>query len=315
MRNWLEEHGVPTKVEDDGRVFPSSNQSSSIIDCFKSETAKFDIEVLANSGIKSLSKSDDKWLIETDHEEYSSKNILIATGSNRPVWELLKGLGHQINSPVASLFAFTAADETWKSLAGISVQDVKVSLKKSDFSAEGPLLITHRGFSGPAVLKLSAWAARELEKRNYLFDVSVNWIGISSSECLSKLKALRDDEAKKNPAFLNPFDLPKRLNQFLFEKTEIKTIKMGEIGNKSLQKWADLLCNSEVSIEGKVTNKDEFVTCGGVDLQEVDPKNMESRILKGVFFAGEVLDIDAITGGFNFQACWSGANLAAKSMD
>lgn len=314
MREWLHKNGVDTKVESDGRVFPVSNRSSSIIDCFMQKIKELGITLHTQQGLRSLQKEKEDWTLETSSMLCMSKRVLLAAGSNRPTWELLREMGHRILSPVASLFAFTAIDKNWSTLAGLSVQEAHVKLVNSDYVSNGPLLITHKGLSGPAILKLSAWAARELERRNYRFTVEVNWINKPKKECLPTLKALRDSEAKKNPAHLNPFGLPKRLNQHLFDQADIATIKMGEVGNKALEKWANLLSASSIEIEGKVTNKDEFVTCGGVDLEEVSPETFESKLHKNLYFAGEILDIDAITGGFNFQACWSGANLAVKVM-
>jgi predicted Rossmann fold flavoprotein len=314
MRKWLADNGVPTKVEDDGRVFPSSNKSSSIIQAFLDACAELEIDLQTNSPLLSMVKQGDYWISETGAGLYESPCVLFATGSNRPVWDILKGMGHSIAAPVASLFAFNVSSGNWKNLAGISVLNAEISLDKFDFKSNGPLLITHKGLSGPAVLKLSAWAARELEKRNYHFEVIVNWVGISKKECLKNLKILRDEIPKKNPRHINPYELPKRLNQHLMDQTDIKSIKMAELGNKSLELWADALCASKMVIEGKATNKDEFVTCGGVILEEVDSSSMQSNILPGLYFAGEILNIDAITGGFNFQACWSGANLAAMHM-
>jgi predicted Rossmann fold flavoprotein len=315
MQKWLMDKDVPTKIEADGRVFPKSDKSSSIVGAFMEATDELDIELKTNCGLISLKpQNGNLWEVETESGTYMTRNVLMATGSNRPIWDLVRNLGHTVSSPVASLFAFTTNTVEWNALAGISVPSVKLNLLNSEIHSEGPLLITHKGFSGPAVLKLSAWAARELERRNYDFEVMINWIGVPEAECLKNLKKLRDEVPKKDPAHLNPYKLPKRLNQHLNTLTEIKSRKMAELGNKTLEKWAKALCATKLVLSGKATNKEEFVTCGGIETEEVDSASMESKVLPGVYFAGEILNIDAITGGFNFQACWSGSNLAASKM-
>lgn len=315
MRKWLKNNGVETKVESDGRVFPVSDSSKSITDLFEQKAAKLGVKVEKENGLKSIKpNADDGIILELDKGQYFAKNVLVATGSNRPVWEILKDCGHEIAAPVASLFAFNSVHRSWSELAGVSVPNASVQLENSEYITQGPLLITHKGFSGPAILKLSAWAARELEKRNYEFGISISWSNHNKQSVLKLLKELRDEKAKQDPASLNPIGLPKRLNKYLFQTTEISSRKMAELGNKHLERWASALADCAIDIKGKATNKEEFVTCGGINLSEVNPETMESKLVPHLFFAGEVLNIDAITGGFNFQACWSGANLAAKSM-
>jgi len=314
MRLWLKEAGVDTKIESDQRVFPVSNDSQSIIDCFEFEVKKHDIQLFRSITISNFSCSTTECEVQTDQGMFKSRELLIATGSNRVIWEWLQKKGHHIMAPIASLFAFNAFDKSWADLAGVAVSDAVLQLDQAESKSRGPLLITHKGISGPAVLKLSAWAARELEKRNYRFAIRINWLGLDRKEILNELKRYRDEKPKMDPALSNFFKLPKRLNKRLFQETGIQVRKMAELGNKTLDLWTQMLCEYRFEVEGKATNKDEFVTCGGVDLGEVDPLSFQSKKIPNLYFAGEVLDIDAITGGFNFQACWSGANLVAENI-
>ncbi len=312
---WFEKRGIELKTEEDGRMFPVSNSSETIINCFLSETARLGIEILKNYSVQTIQPENDKWTISTNKGDFSSEKILIATGSNPKIWKLLENLGHQIEPAVPSLFTFNIKDNRIKDLPGLSTfASIKVMGEK--LKSEGPLLITHWGMSGPAVLKLSAWGARELHARNYQFQIKVNWLPeFSSKEIPQFLKELKLVNAKQQVSKYSQFDLPKRLWQSLVKSAGIK--KKGiwaDLNKDQLQKLKLQLTEAVFEVNGKSRFKEEFVTAGGISLKEVNFKTFESRIHKNLYFAGEVLDIDAITGGFNFQNAWTGGYIAAKAM-
>lgn len=312
---WFEERGIELKTEEDGRMFPVSNTSESIVNCFLAEAERLKVQVLKNHSVKKISKTQENWLVQTSKGDFSAEKLMIASGSNPKMWNLLEKLGHTIESAVPSLFTFNIKDPRISGLAGIATSaEVKVEGEKLE--SAGPLLITHWGMSGPAILKLSAWGARELNELNYKFQIKVNWLpGVNSEEILEQLMELKLSQAKQKISKYAQFELPKRLWQSLLKASKIGE---GEI-------WADLnkrqlldlslqLTEAIFSVNGKSTFKEEFVTAGGIDLKEVNFKTFESRLHPNLFFAGEVLNIDAITGGFNFQNAWTGAYLAARAM-
>ncbi|UJH89907.1 NAD(P)/FAD-dependent oxidoreductase [Antarcticibacterium sp. 1MA-6-2] len=312
---WFEERGIELKIEEDGRMFPVSDSSETIIDCFLSEVRRHGIRVKTNQPVQDIQKSGDNWVISMGKESYFSEKILIATGSNPKIWKMLEKLGHTITAAVPSLFTFNIRDERIKDLPGISTfADVKVEGEKLESS--GPLLITHWGMSGPAILKLSAWGARELHNLNYSFKIIVNWLPAYSSEAiLEKLKDLKFEHAKQQISKYSQFELPKRLWQNLVRAAGINETEIwADLNKNQLQSLSFQLCDSRFQVNGKSTFKEEFVTAGGVNLEEVNFKTFESKLQKDLYFAGEVLNIDAITGGFNFQNAWTGAFLAAKAM-
>jgi len=315
---WFEKRGVPLKIEEDGRIFPESNSSQSIIDCFLNETERLGVVILKSHSVKKIQKEEENWKITTEKGEFTSENLVIATGSSNKIWSLIEELGHTIVPAVPSLFTFNIQDSRIKNLPGIATQaSVKVvSGSKNNLESEGALLITHWGLSGPAILKLSAWGARDLNELDYQFKIKVNWLlDVSKEEAFDKLKDLKETHSKQTLFKYAQLGVPKRLWQSLLTASQIEeTQKWAETTNKQLQELASQLTQSLFPVNGKATFKEEFVTAGGVDLKEINFKRFESKLHKNLFFAGEVLNIDAITGGFNFQNAWTGAYIVAKSI-
>ena len=316
---WFEKKGVPLKIEEDGRMFPESNTSKTIIDCFIDEAERLHIEVLKQHPVKSIQKKENDWMVATEQNNYKAKKIVIATGSNVKIWKLLNKLGHTTLPPIPSLFTFNIKDSRIKDLPGIATNaSVSILYKnhKTNLESEGPLLITHWGLSGPAILKLSAWGAIDLYHLNYHFKIKVNWIPSETMDTiLEKLKNLKALNTKQSVLKYAQLEVPKRLWQSLAVSSGIEEAqKWAETTNKQLQELALQLTNSVLQVDGKSTFKEEFVTAGGIDLKEINFKRYESKIHKDLFFAGEVLNIDAITGGFNFQNAWTGGYSVAKSI-
>ncbi|WP_100610804.1 BaiN/RdsA family NAD(P)/FAD-dependent oxidoreductase [Confluentibacter lentus] len=313
--DWFEKRGVPLKIEADGRMFPTTDSSQTIIDCFLKEANKHKVEVLINHSVKSIQKKADSFEIETTEGIFSSKKVLIATGSNPKIWKLLEDLGHSISNPVPSLFTFNIKDERIQDIPGVVVNNVLVNVVDSHLESSGPLLITHWGMSAPAILKLSAFGALELAKRNYKFDIKINFINKSFEDVLDVLKELKQTLAKKTVYKSTQFDVPKRLwqNLILASKMNQET-RWADLNKEQLDMLASQLTQAIFTVEGKSTFKEEFVTAGGVELKEVNFKTFESKLIPNLYFAGEVLNIDAVTGGFNFQHAWTSAYLAAQNI-
>ena len=333
---FFEERGVPLKIENDGRIFPKSNSSQSIIDCFLNEIEQLGISILKNSSVKSFVplEGDQGWQITTMNKDYKCKKLLIATGSNPKIWKQLENLGHTIIPAVPSLFTFNIKDERIEGIQGLSTNvEVAVPAKKPYNSkivvqlsskvkerpvleSDGPLLITHWGMSGPAILKLSAWGAVILNDYNYNFRITVNWLPEYTTEMMEEvLFRIKKVEAKKTIFRTNAVDIPKRLWINLVTAAEIdKDLKWADAPKEILKKLALQLTKCSFKVEGKSTFKEEFVTAGGVDLKEMDFKAFKSKKLPNLYFAGEVINVDAITGGFNFQNAWTGAYIAAKAI-
>ena len=314
---WFEKRGIPLKIEADGRMFPVSNSSKTIIDCFINESERLGVNVLKKHSVKKIQKENGTWIVETEKGVFSSDKLVIATGSNTKIWNLIKALEHTIIPPVPSLFTFNIQDSRIKDLPGIAMQaSVKVISDTIKLESEGALLITHWGLSGPAILKLSAWGARDLEKVNYQFKVKVNWLlDISTEKAFENLIEIKETFSKQLLYSYSQLGVTKRLWQSLLAASEIEeNQKWAETTNKQLQKLAHQLTQSIFQVTGKSTFKEEFVTAGGVDLKEVNFKTYESKLHKNLYFAGEVLNIDAITGGFNFQNAWTGGFIVAKSI-
>ncbi len=312
---WFEERGIELKTEEDGRMFPVSDSSESIVNCFLAETERLQIQVLKNHSVKKISKTEENWFIGTSKGDFSAEKLMIASGSNPKMWNLLEKLEHSTVSAVPSLFTFNIKDRRINGLAGIATSaEVKVEGEKLE--SQGPLLITHWGMSGPAILKLSAWGARELNERNYQFQIKVNWLpGMNSEDIMEQLKERKLSQAKQKVSKYAQFELPKRLWQSLVKAANIGEDEIwADLNKNQLQELSLQLTEGIFSVNGKSTFKEEFVTAGGIDLKEVNFKTFESRLHPNLFFAGEVLNIDAITGGFNFQNAWTGAYLAAKAM-
>ncbi|SDR82204.1 NAD(P)/FAD-dependent oxidoreductase [Christiangramia echinicola] len=312
---WFEERGIELKTEEDGRMFPVTDSSQTIIDCFTRECKRLNIKVQTGHSLKNFKRSDDLWVLETNSGSFQARNLMLATGSNTKIWNLLEKMGHSIVPAVPSLFTFNIKDERIKDLAGIA-SDAEVKILNENLESSGPLLITHWGMSGPAILKLSAWGARELNELNYNFKIGINWLpGYSEMEILEVLKEMKFSNSKQLVAKRAQLDLPKRLWQSIVSASKIKPdSKWADLNKEQLIQLSQQLTSAVFEVKGKSTFKEEFVTAGGIDLKEVDFKTFESKLHKNLYFAGEILDIDAITGGFNFQNAWTDGFLAAKAM-
>lgn len=313
---WFENRGVPLKTEEDNRVFPVSDSSQDIIDCLIQNAEKNKVKIIYGQNVVHIEKKEKNFLIKTDLNVYTADKILIATGSNPKIWKIIERLGHTIIPPVPSLFTFKIDDERIKEIPGVSVPNVKLSLNNTRFESQGPLLITHWGLSGPAVLKLSSFGALFLAEKKYHFQLKINWLSRSSSEVLEELRSVKRSLSGKQVNLRSPFEeIPKRLWIKLVTAAHIsKESRWADLSKKQMGNLCDQLVNSVFTASGKATFKDEFVTAGGVDLKEINFKRFESRIHKNLFFAGEVLNIDAVTGGFNFQNAWTGGFIAGKSI-
>jgi len=313
---WFEKHGVALKIEEDGRMFPVSNSSQTIIDCFTDAVKKLHIPVLTGQSVQSIFKAENYWKIETQNEKYSCDKLVLATGSNPKIWEMIAGFGHTIVSPVPSLFTFNIKDLRIKELPGVSAL-VSIKVKDTKLTATGPLLVTHWGMSGPAILKLSAWGARQLFDKNYQFTIFVNWLNdIDASEAETILKELKQEHSKKTVSKKSPFAFPNRLWESLVLASGIETeTKWADLSKIQLQQLSNQLTSGQFQVNGKSTFKEEFVTAGGIDLKEINFKTMESKLHPNLYFAGEIVNIDAITGGFNFQNAWTSGFILANNIN
>ena len=321
--DWFAVRGVELKIESDGRMFPVTDDAVTIIECLQQAAENAGVEIKTNLGVRNVeamtaSGEPAFWLTLTDDSELRCDRLLIATGGNRSSVGLViaEKLGHVIEPPVPSLFTFHIDDKRLEKLSGISMEHVTVGVPDTKLATDGPLLITHWGLSGPAVLKLSAWGARELAACDYQFTLRVNFTPPYTRETmLRELTALRTQHPRKQLGSWNPFNLPSRFWERLLATTGITaTTQWAGVAKTALGQLADVLTGSDFVVVGKSMNKEEFVTCGGVRLREIDFKTMESRLCPGLHFAGEVLDIDGITGGFNFQAAWTTGRLAGLAM-
>ena len=317
---WFEDRGVTLKTEEDGRMFPASNTSQTIIDCFIAETKRLSIDVLLQTSVKNISKENGHWKLTTTSSEFKATRLVLATGSNPKIWSMLEDLGHQIEPPVPSLFTFNIKDQRISDLPGVSTY-AQVQVLDNNASvvleSEGPLLVTHWGMSGPAILKLSAWGARILAPLEYKFTILVNWLPDDSEEnILDTLLQYKTEFTKQTLFKYAQFGLPKRLWRNILQSVGIQPLETwAEITKKKLQNLAHQLTTSQFEVSGKSTFKEEFVTAGGVQLKEVNFKTFESKLHPNLYFAGEVLNIDAITGGFNFQNAWTGGFMVAQALN
>ncbi len=314
--SWFNDRGVELKVEDDGRVFPVSDSSQTIIDCLWEEAKRLGVRVITGARVGEITAPADpqeQWTVTAGGERYHADRLIVATGSNPAIWKLLGELGHQIVDPVPSLFALNIRDPRLTGLAGISLPWSQVGPAGDGLRAEGPLLVTHRGLSGPAVLRLSAWGARTFHPLSYAFDLEVNWLARRPEDIRQPLQDLRDAAARQQIGKRARLGLPLRLWQALVQAAGIpEEQQWAQLSKAQLESLTQELTGGSYRVSGKATNKDEFTTAGGVDLREVDFRNFESRLHPGLYLAGEVLDIDAITGGFNFQAAWTGGWLIGQ---
>jgi predicted Rossmann fold flavoprotein len=317
--SWFESHGVPLKTEPDGRIFPVSDRSESVIDCLQAETTRAGVRLRINTVIETIealpgSKPHRFKLTLNSGEELIADRLILATGSSPQGWNWVNALGHTVTKPVPSLFTFTVKDPRLDDLAGLSTPKAQVSIEGTKLKQTGPLLITHWGLSGPAVLKLSAWGARELHARDYNATLHVNWLGENPDHLLERLKGKRDKSARNLVLADNLPDLPRRLWARLSLAAGVpELIRWGVIGNEPLRALAAQITDGVYLMTGKSTYKEEFVTCGGVPTDEVDFRTMESKRSPGLYFAGEILDVDGVTGGFNFQNAWTTGWIAGRS--
>ncbi len=314
--NWYEEHGVALKIEDDNRIFPESNSSQSIIDCLVNVCRKKNVKILTKQTVTEILPQENGYKIHTTDQNYFADYVVFSTGSSPKAFKMLEKLGHQIIAPVPSLFTFNIKNEILKDLMGTSFQYVDIEIPKLNLEESGSLLITHWGLSGPAILKLSAWGARELAALKYQFEIIVNFIGTASEDALEIFRNFKENEPKKSIGQAKIFDITNRFWQRILFVSGIDTTKqLANINNKEMQKIIENLCCCRMNVTGKSTFKEEFVTAGGVDLKEMDFKTMKSKKLPNFYISGEVLNIDAVTGGFNFQACWSESWLIAQDLN
>lgn len=315
---WFESRGVKLKVEDDGRMFPVSDSSQSIIDCLMDEIKKHNIEIKLGFDVVDVEKTQEGFVLKSrQNEEIICDKLIITAGGNpkTEAYNWIKKLGHSIVNPVPSLFTFNVPNSKVTELMGVSVPSVGIRINNTKLKNQGPILITHWGFSGPAVLKLSAFGAEELNKQDYNFTISINWINKNENELRVIFSTLRSNFSTEKMARLKYFQLPQRLWEYLLQKANIDFNKtVSDLSKTEINKLIQLLSSDEYQVKGKTTFKEEFVTCGGVDLREIDFKTMQSKKTEGLYFAGEVVNIDAVTGGFNFQAAWSTSFLASQSI-
>jgi predicted Rossmann fold flavoprotein len=322
--DWFTQRGVPLKTEDDGRVFPVSDSSASIVDALTGAAREAGVQVETRQTVTGLACEPGAFTLAlADGRELRAERVLVATGGRTSSgggadgYNLAAGLGHTIEPPVPSLFTFEIEDPLLAGLAGVAVPaEVRVSGGGKALRQTGPLLITHRGLSGPAVLLLSAWGARELHERGYAFDIEVAWLpGLRAEEVNEELQTWSRDHARATVAGGGPGGLPRRLWTALVGAAGVgDDRRWAELGREERRRLASLLTGTRLSVRGQALNKEEFVTCGGVHLNEVDFRTMQSKICPGLFLAGEVLDIDGVTGGFNFQGCWTMGWLAGMGM-
>lgn len=303
---WFENRKVPLKIEEDNRIFPISNSSMTIIECLLNQVEKNKVEIRLSEGINKIEKKESHFLVHTKSEVYSFDTIIFTPGSSGKSMDILRDLGHSIVRAVPSLFTFNIKDNRLKDLMGVSFEHAEISIPELKMDSEGPLLITHWGMSGPGILRLSAWGALELNRLNYMFEIQINFIQKEKEECIDFLNEFKIEHAKKTVYKMNPFSFPKRFWHRILEVLNIsEEMVFSHLTKQQIQQISEELTEGVYKVNGKSTFKEEFVTAGGVDLKEINFKTMESKIVPNLFIAGEILNIDAITGGFNFQACWS----------
>lgn len=316
---WFQQRGVKLKTEADGRMFPITDSSATVIDCLQFEARQAGVKLFTRRGVENISRLEDEFLLGlTNGERFPCDRVLLATGGarNEIGAKLATSLGHTIEPPVPSLFSFEASCDSLARLSGISVADVEVSVNATKLRERGALLITHRGVSGPVILRLSAWGARALHALDYHFTARINWLP-QFTETEITLEFQRNRDAHPNRLIVNsPLGgLPARLwEQLAVESGVTPAMRWANLTRAAAKEFVRRLSGREIAVDGKSLNKDEFVTCGGVNLREVNFQTMESRFARGLYFAGELLDVDGITGGFNFQSAWTTGWIAGKAM-
>jgi predicted Rossmann fold flavoprotein len=314
---WFGERGIALKAEDDGRMFPVTDSSQTVIDCFTREVSRAGTEVITGCEVTGLKPESGALTVSCRNgKKFSGKKVLVAMGGHakQEAYQWLMESGLTIGPPIPSLFTFNDLSKEFTDLMGVSVQDAEVQIAGTKFSSRGPVLITHWGLSGPAVITLSAWAAQQLHDAHYKFTVLVNWTGDQSEDSIRETFRQKNKTEGARKIFSHPmFRIPQRLWEKLCTKAQVsESLVWAEAPAKSLNRLLEFLLRCPFEISGKTTFKEEFVTCGGVDLNELNLETMESRKVPGLYFAGEVLDIDGETGGFNFQSAWTTAFLAAR---
>ncbi|UOE40947.1 NAD(P)/FAD-dependent oxidoreductase [Chryseobacterium suipulveris] len=314
--DWFEQRNVPLTIENDNRIFPESNSSQTIINTLVKEVSDKNFNIKTKSVVNGIVKQDSQYLIQTNSGDYTADYVVYTTGSAPKSLKLIQNLGHQIVDPVPSLFTFNIKNELLNDLPGTSFTNAEVSIPQLKTEESGPMLITHWGLSGPAILKISAWKARELADLKYQFEILVNFLGIDIETAEETFKKFRNENPKKTIGTSKVFDITSRFWHRILWISKVDLNKnISNISAKEIQSILQNLCGNRMKVTGKSTYKDEFVTAGGVNLKEINFKNMSSKILENVYVAGEVLNIDAVTGGFNFQACWSEAWLIAQDLN
>ena len=315
---WFESRGVKLKTETDGRMFPTTDSSQTIIDCLLQEATKYQVEVRLNSEVVSINQNKNGFdLTLKNGVNQSADYLYIATGGypKSEQYNWLLHTGHKIEIPAPSLFTFNIPDKDLHELMGVTVEQARIKITGSKLQEEGPVLITHWGLSGPAVLRLSAWGARELQGVNYHFSIQLNWINIAENELREKWNLIRNQQGSNTLGQKNPFGLQSRLWHFLLQRSQNNTeTKWSELTSKEQNKLIHILTAQEFEVKGKTTFKEEFVTCGGLSLEQIDPHTLQSKLVPGLYFGGELIDVDGITGGYNFQNAWTCGYVAAKAI-
>lgn len=316
---WFEERSVKLKAEDDGRMFPVTDSSQTIIDCLLREADKYNVQVKLNTDIKQVQKLDGTFVLHTSGNAILKADFLCIACGGYPKathFDWLTALGHTIEAPVPSLFTFNMPGNAITQLMGVSVEDASVKIAGTKLQQTGPLLITHWGLSGPAILRLSAWAARELANCLYTFTAVVNWLPAYNDQTMrDEIQRIRVAHATQKISNRNPFSLPSRLWLYFLQQCNInEDWRWADLPAKNQQQLIQILVAQNFAVQGKTTFKEEFVTCGGIKLTEIDANTMQSKLLPGLYFAGEIMDIDGVTGGFNFQHAWTSGFIAAKSI-
>lgn len=314
--DWFESRNVPLKIEKDNRIFPVSDSSQSIMNALINEVRNKNFEIKTQTSVSEIIREDEVYRIKTKHDDLEADIVIYTTGSSPKSLKIVENIGHKIVEPVPSLFTFNIKDDLLKDLSGTSFENAEIQIPNLKTEESGPLLITHWGLSGPAILKISAWEARTLAQLKYNFEIEVNFISKPASEAEKELKDFKNQNPKRSIGQSKIFDVTNRFWNKILEINNINPEKqIANLSGKEMSRILENLCQKKLQVSGKSTYKDEFVTAGGVDLKEINFKNMSSKILPNFYIAGEVLDIDAITGGFNFQACWSEAWLISQHLN
>ena len=316
MVRWLADHGVQTKAEADKRMFPVTDSSQTIIDCFVKAAEKHKVKVYLNESVTRLEPHGKQWNVTTSNKEIVADKVVVATGSSPATWKVLEETGLELTEIVPSLFTFNIKDERIKELQGVSFENAIIKVAGTKLAEEGPLLITHWGLSGPAVLKLSAWGAYELHEKNYAFDILVNYLSLAPDEARQQIQSYKAANPKRKLINYPLFELPKRFWERMITYCEIDDqTPCAELSKKQVNKLVEELCQGRYTVNGKSTFKEEFVTAGGIKLSEVDLSTFGCKRFPNLYLAGEVLDIDALTGGFNFQTCWSAGWVISETIN